>query len=174
MLIRHAPNDQCYIRYVPNKRNQSNVVALDEAERRFIDDMARLLVPWGVPLTAARVYGYLLLSPSPASLDRISDDLQVSKSSASVAARLLEMFTLVRRHGVRGSRRVMYEASDNYEGMLTAQNRMLASGAELLTAGARSVRSETTRTRLSEMAEFYEATLESMESLLRHWRARRR
>jgi DNA-binding transcriptional regulator GbsR (MarR family) len=159
---------------VPNKRNQSGAVALDEAERRFIDDMARLLVPWGVPRTAARVYGYLLLSPAPVSLDHLSEDLQVSKSSASVAARLLEMYTLVRRHGVRGSRRVLYEASDNYEGMLTAQNRMLQSGAELLKAGARSTRSAATRTRLEEMAEFYEVTLEAMESLLRRWRARRR
>jgi DNA-binding transcriptional regulator GbsR (MarR family) len=155
-------------------RNKPSSEVLGEAERRFIQDLTRLLVPWGVPHTAARVYGYLLLSHEPVSLDRLSDDLQVSKSSASVAARLLEMFTLVRRHGVRGSRRVLYEASDNYEGMLTAQNRMLASGADLLKAGARSVASDATRARLDEMAEFYEATLEAMESLLRHWRARRR
>lgn len=159
---------------MPNKRNQSNAVALDEAEHRFIDDIARLLVPWGVPQTAARVYGYLLLSPAPVSLDRIGEELQVSKSSASVAARLLEMYTLVRRHSVRGSRRVLYEASDNYEGMLTAQNRTLESGAELLKAGARATGSAVTRARLEEMAEFYRATLEAMESLLRSWRAGRR
>jgi DNA-binding transcriptional regulator GbsR (MarR family) len=165
----------CYILYVPNKANKAPVaLALDEAERRFIDDVARLLVPWGVPQTAARVYGFLLLSPSPVSLDQISHDLQVSKSSASVAARLLELYTLVHRQGVRGSRRVLYEASDNYEGMLTAQNRTLEAGAELLKAGARSARSATTRARLEEMAEFYAATRHAMESLLRDWRARRR
>jgi HTH-type transcriptional regulator, osmoprotectant uptake regulator len=155
-------------------RNNTSTEVLAEAERRFIADLARLLVPWGVPQTAARVYGYLLLSPEPVSLDRLSHDLQVSKSSASVAARLLEMYTLVHRHGVRGSRRVLYEASHNYEGMLTAQNRTLAFGADLLKAGARSVRSDATRARLNEMAEFYQATLDAMESLLRHWRARRR
>ena len=159
---------------MPNKRNLPNTAPLDEAGHRFIDDLARLLVPWGVPQTAARVYGYLLLSPTPVSLDRLSEDLQVSKSSASVAARLLEMYTLVRRHGVRGSRRVLYEASDNYEGMLTAQNRTLAAGADLLRAGARATTSDATRARLAEMAEFYEATQEAMESLLRDWRARRR
>src|ERR1700682_1192215 len=87
-------------------------------------------------------------------------DLEISKSSASVAARLLEMYTLVRRHGERGTRRVLYEASDNYEGMLTAQNRTLASGAELLKAGARAAASPTARARLEEMAEFYEVNLE--------------
>ena len=145
-----------------------------DAERRFVDDMARLLVPWGVPRTAARLYGYLLLSPEPVSLDRIMVDLEVSKSSASVAARLLEMYTLVRRNGQRGSRRVFYEASDNYEGMLTAQNRTLQSGAELFKAGARSATSPTARARLEEMAEFYEVNLEAMESALRRWRERKR
>jgi predicted transcriptional regulator len=163
---------ECYIRYVPNKTNHSAM--MDEAERRFIDDMARLLVPWGVPVTAARLYGYLLLSPEPVSLDRITEDLEVSKSSASVAARLLEMYTLVRRHSVRGSRRVLYEASDNYEGMLTAQNRMLQSGAELLKGAGRTARTPGVRARLSEMADFYEVTLDGMESVLRHWRSRRR
>jgi hypothetical protein len=163
-----------YIRYVPNKRDQLNPVALDEAARRFVDDMARLLVPWGVPLAAARLYGYLLLSPTPVSLDRISHDLQVSKSSASVAARLVEMYTLVRRHGVRGSRRLLYEASDNYIGMMTAQNRLLESGAELLRAGARSARSGVVRTRLHAMANFYDVALQAMETVLRQWRVRSR
>jgi DNA-binding transcriptional regulator GbsR (MarR family) len=44
-------------------------------QRRFIEDSARLLVPWGVPQTAARVYGYLLLLPEPVSLDRMTADL---------------------------------------------------------------------------------------------------
>jgi DNA-binding transcriptional regulator GbsR (MarR family) len=162
--------DVWYIRYVPNVAN-----ALSEAQRGFIEDVARLLVPWGVPHTAARLYGYLLLSAEPVSLDRITVDLQVSKSSASVATRLLEMYTLVRRHGERGSRRVLYAASDNYAGMLTAQNRTLQAGAELLKAGAQLPgASDTARARLEEMAEFYAVTLEAMESALRHWRERKR
>jgi predicted transcriptional regulator len=93
---------------------------------------ARLMVPWGVPQAVARLYGYLLLGAEPVSLDRIAADLEVSKSSASVAARLLEKYTLVRRHGERGSKRVLYDASDNYEGMLSGQNRLLEASAELL------------------------------------------
>jgi hypothetical protein len=155
---------------MPNNPNKGPA----EAERRFVDDVARLLVPWGVPQTAARLYGYLLLSPEPVSLDRIAADLEVSKSSASVAARLLEMYTLAHRHGQRGSRRVLYEASDNYEGMLTAQNRVLEAGAELLRAGARDVASGNARERLEAMADFYLVTREAMESALRRWRERKR
>ena len=146
---------------------------LSDAERRFVEDMARLLTPWGVPQTAARLYGYLLLRAEPVSLDRMAADLQISKSGASVAARLLEMYTMVRRHGQRGSRRVLYEASDNYKGMLTAQNRMLEAGAALLRAGARDVASGKARERLEEMADFYLVTRDAMEDVLRRWRAKR-
>jgi DNA-binding transcriptional regulator GbsR (MarR family) len=153
---------------MPNKSNKG----LTERDRRFIEDVARLLVPWGVPQTAARLYGYLLLSAEPVSLDRMTADLEISKSSASVAARLLEQYTLARRHGERGSKRVLY--SDNYEGMLTQQNRLLDALAELLRAGAGATASATARDRLEEMAEFYLVTREAMESALRSWRERRR
>ena len=155
---------------MPNKSNKAQT----EAKRRFIEDVARLLVPWGVPQTAARLYGYLLLSAEPVSLDRITTDLEISKSSASVAARLLEQYTLARRHGERGSKRALYEASDNYEGMLTEQNHLLNALADLLRAGAGAVSSKTTRDRLEEMARFYLATREAMELALQRWRTRRR
>jgi DNA-binding transcriptional regulator GbsR (MarR family) len=159
-----------YVRNVPNKSNKG----LTERDRRFIEDVARLLVPWGVPQTAARLYGYLLLSAEPVSLDRMTTDLEISKSSASVAARLLEQYTLARRHGERGSKRALYEVSDNYEGMLTQQNRLLDALADLLRAGAGATASATTRDRLDQMAEFYVVTRQAMEAALRSWRERRR
>lgn len=141
-------------------------------ERRFIEDVARLLVPWGVPQTAARLYGYLLLSAEPVSLDRITSGLEISKSSASVAARLLEQYTLARRHSERGSKRALYGVSDNYEGMLTEQNRLLDALAALLRTGATAAASEATRDRLEEMAEFYLAIREAMDSALHRWRTK--
>jgi predicted transcriptional regulator len=164
------PSLMSYIRDMPNIAN----VGPGDAERRFVDDVARLLTPWGVPQTAARLYGYLLLCPDPASLDQISADLEVSKSSASVAARQLEMYTMVRRHGQRGTRRVLYEVSDNYEGTVTAQNRMLEVGAALLKTGASDVASGKVRDRLAEIADFYLVTHDAMESALRQWREGRK
>jgi len=146
---------------------------LVETERRFIEDVARLMVPSGVPPTAARLYGYLLLSAEPLSLDRITFDLEVSKSSASVAARLLEKYTLARRYGERGSKRALYEVSDNYEQMLTEQSRLLQALADQLKAGVSIAASDTVRNRLKEMVEFYLATRQTMESALQHWHTRR-
>jgi DNA-binding transcriptional regulator GbsR (MarR family) len=158
-----------YIRKMRNKANKG----LSEAERRFTEDVAQLLVPWGVPQTAARLYGYLLLSAGPAGLDSITAHLGISKSSASVAARLLEQYMLVRRLGERGSKRVLYEVSENYEGIVTAQNRLMETMADLFRAGARSVAPASAGQRLEDMAEFYLMMREAMDAALRRWRQRR-
>lgn len=152
-----------------NKANKG----LSTARRRFTEDVARLLMPWGVPQAAARLYGYLLLNAEPVSLDRIAAELGISKSSASVAARLLEQYTLVRRRGERGSKRALYEVSENYEGMLAEQNRLLEVLAELLRSGATTAASGSARDRLKEMAEFYLVTRDAMELALRRWRQKR-
>jgi HTH-type transcriptional regulator, osmoprotectant uptake regulator len=154
---------------MPNKSNGG----LTGAQRCFIEDVARLLTPWGVPQTAARLYGYLLLFPEPVSLDRMTADLEVSKSSASVAARLLEKYRLALRHSERGSKRVLYEVSQNYDGMLTEQNRLLDGLVETLKSGASAVALGRARNRLLEMAEFNLAIRQAMEAALQSWRARR-
>ncbi|ETR77332.1 transcriptional regulator [Afipia sp. P52-10] len=149
--------------------NKSN-----QAQHRFIEDMTRLLVPWGVPTTAARIYGYMLLAPAPVSLDQMADDLQISKSSASVAARLLEKYTLAYRQRVRGSKRVLYAVSDNYEAMLTEQNRLLDAMAALLQRGAETAASPVARTRLNAMGGFYLTVKSAMSSALKRQRAKER
>lgn len=154
---------------MPNIGN--NVLA--KPSQVFIEDVTRLLMPWGVPQAAARLYGYLLLRANPASLDQITADLEISKSSASVAARLLEMYTLVRRHGERGSKRALYTVSDNYEGILDEQKRMLYAMGELLKTGARIAASSLAQQRLQVMAEFYRVIFDAMETALENWRVRK-
>jgi DNA-binding transcriptional regulator GbsR (MarR family) len=154
---------------MPNIANKEN----RQMRERFIRGMAQLLVPLGVPQTAARLYGYLLLSEAPVSLDRIMADLEISKSTASVAARLLEMYTLVRRSGQRGSRRVLFEASEDYNGMINTQKRALDQLTALIREGARNSSSKKTRERLRTMAEFYIVNRNAMESAQQEWSARR-
>jgi DNA-binding transcriptional regulator GbsR (MarR family) len=158
-----------YIRYVPNIQNTASI----KGSQLFIEDMARLLMPWGVPQVAARLYGYLLLRGMPTSLDQITVDLEISKSSASVAARLLEKYTLARRHGESGTKRAWYAVSENYQGILNEQKRMLHAMADLLQTGARTAASEAAAQRLEVMSEFYETILAGMESALQKWGKRK-
>src|SRR5580704_17705092 len=114
--------------------NMSNKPPKDA--HRFVEDVARLLIPWGVPPVAARLYGYLLLCPRPISLEQITEDIEISKSSASVAAPLLETYTLARRHSEPGTKRALYAVADDYEAMMQQQNRLLDALAGQLNAGA--------------------------------------
>lgn len=151
---------------MPNKSNE-------KAAGEFIEDVARQLTPLGVPAVAARLYGYLLLAPEPVSLDAIAADLQVARSTAFVAARLLEQYMLARRIGQRGTKRVLYEASDNYEAMLVVQNRLLENLAEVFDRGS-GVAAAPARERLVEVAEFYRVIRRAMDEALEAWRAARR
>jgi DNA-binding transcriptional regulator GbsR (MarR family) len=144
-----------------------------ENRQHFIQDIARILVPSGVPETAARLYGYLLLSESPVSLDEMVAELQVSKSTASVAARQLEMYTLARRQSQRGTRGILYEASDDFDGILKAQMRYMGQLTELLRQGARKTRNKATRNRLGVMADFYLLNRNALELALREWATRK-
>ena len=90
-----------------------------------------------------------------------------------MAARLLEKYTLVRRHGVSGSKRALYAASDNYDGILNEQKRMLLSIADLLQVGTRTTATDSAAQRLEVMSEFFETILEGMESAFQKWSERR-
>jgi DNA-binding transcriptional regulator GbsR (MarR family) len=142
--------------------------------QRFVEDMARLLMPWGVPPIAARLYGHLLLCPYPVSLDQITEDLGISKSSASVAARLLESYRLARRHSEPGTKRALYAVADDYEAMMQQQNRLLDALAEQLNAGAGIVPSQEVNARLGEMAKFYRVMRGAMEDAMGRWKRGRR
>lgn len=150
---------------MPNMSKQSK-----KGEQCFIDDIARLLLPWGVPPVAARLYGYLLLCPHPVSLDEITRDLSISKSSASVAARLLESYTLARRHREAGTKRALYAVAEDYESMIQRQNRLLEALAAQLNAGAGIAASKRVSARLEEMAEFYRVMRGAVEDAMRRWK----
>jgi len=144
-----------------------------KAERQFVEDVARLLMPWGVPAVAARLYGYLLLCPRPVSLDQITEDLGISKSSASVAARLLESYKLARRHREPGTKRALYAVADDYEAMIRQQNQLLDALADQLNAGVRVVTSKSVSARLEEMADFYRVMRSAMEDAMGLWKRSR-
>ena len=134
--------------------NMSNN-GLSAEQRRFIDDMSALQVPWGMQPGTANLYAFLLLCDEPVTLDTIAATLGMAKSSASVAARSLEQFGLARRHAEPGSKRLRYGASDSYSGFLVAQARLLDDIGRLADSRAGEVARGETLRRLRYMASFY-------------------
>lgn len=144
---------------------------LSPNQRRFVDEWAALFALMAVPLPAGRLFGYLLLRPTPASLDDIVADLELSKGSASMTARLLEKHGLAVRHSVPGSKRALYSAPANHAGLILEQAKLLGAMGRLLNKAAPVVASGVVTERLSSIAEFYLAMRDAFEGAVQSFEA---
>lgn len=79
---------------------------------RFLDRMAVLFEEDGLSPTSGRIFGRLLLSAEPLSLDELAADIGVSKAGASTETRVLERRGVIERVSRPGSRRVYHQVVD--------------------------------------------------------------
>ncbi len=146
---------------------------LDQARQRFVDDFGQVFVRYGLTLTFGRVFGLLLLSDDPLSLDDLAAQLGVSKSGTSVAARDLERLGVARRLGTPGSRRVLYEANDNLEPIFEAQFARIRHQLTNLQRAEPLLGQGRAKERLDEMKELHEFWLRESDGIMERWRQRR-
>ena len=135
-------------------------------EHHFIDHVATLLVPWGMPQTIGRVYGYLLLQTEPVSLDQIVDELELSKSTASVSARQLVDSKLAKRHAVRSSKRILFSATDKYDELYAAHCALLGEIGMVMKKAADEVATGIASRRLRDMSRFLIQIRKTIEGVL--------
>jgi hypothetical protein len=166
-----APTQRRYDLYV---RMKQNLVRTDTVRHQFIDDLGQTMVSWGLSRTTGRVYAYLLLRSTPASLDEMSDELDIAKSGASVASRQLVAIGLARVVGARGSRRILQEALLDPEAIMAARNAQTRLFADRLRQGAHAAGPGQARRRLEEMAGIVEDLAAELPALVRRVRERRR
>jgi hypothetical protein len=139
---------------------------LSPHDEAFLDAMAMLMAPWGWVRPVGRIYAYLLLREEPATLDEIAADLGMSKSNASVAARMLEQFGNARRHSVPGSRRITYSAPDVVSGPFASKTELLDRIVRLLAANHAIGRTDEVNARLATMGRFYEDMREAVQGVI--------
>lgn len=135
----------------------------------FIEAVALHLQGQGVPRTTGRVFGLLLLRPDAASLDEITEELGISKASASTGARYLERLGLVERVPRPGARKDFYRLVDDPARTLVLHVDPLREMGEILQQGIKAVpgtRAEV-RTRLNRMAQVHREATGFLEKLLR-------
>ncbi|GGN52407.1 hypothetical protein GCM10011349_25920 [Novosphingobium indicum] len=134
--------------------------------RRFLDEFVTLLAGWNMPANAAQVYGFLLLQSEPASLDEMAKELEISKSNACKAAKLLETAGHIRRVGERGSKRVLYVAREDFGTPFLLRTASLGALNRLMeTRGAKLADPEAVR-RIEELASFYGTMQSAMEQII--------
>jgi len=146
---------------------------VNKAQRGFVEGFGHLYARYGVSITFGRLFGLLLVSDGPLSLDDIADILSISKSGASVAARELERAGVIKRHGTPGSRRIVYEAVDDMEPTFTATFMGVRDSLNLLKREETSLAEGKGKHRVREMRELHEFWLRESEGILERWRNRR-
>lgn len=75
-----------------------------------VEGIGRLAKYFGFAEVIGRLYGTLLMSPEPLSLDDLVHQLEISKGSVSMNMRSLERWGMAKEVWVRGERKKYYEA----------------------------------------------------------------
>ena len=139
---------------------------LSDDQRRFIDEFVTLLAGWNMPANGAQVYGFLLFQNQPASLDEIAEALEISKSNACKAAKMLEEKGHIRRVGERGTKRVLYVAREDFGTPFLIRTASLGALNRLMeTRGARSADGAASE-RIASLASFYATMQTAMEQII--------
>ena len=141
--------------------------ALTQDKSRFIEDVVAQLVPWGMPQMSARIYAYLLVHSQPQSLDELATGLDISKSTASVAARVLEGHMVIRRQSEKGTKRFRYVVCSSSAGLLTAKSAFMGEFGSLLVNRAESVASGDAVARMQAIGRFHLAMREAIDVLIK-------
>src|SRR5690606_13873268 len=100
----------------PAAGGQSEDATLAAVRDSMLVGLGQLSDYFGFSKTMGQLYGALLLSDSPLSLDDFVEQLDISKANASINLRTLENLGIVRQVWVRGGsgRRKYYEAETDF------------------------------------------------------------
>ncbi len=101
----------------PDKNGiQSHDINLQAVQDSMLDGLGQLASYFGFSKVMGQLYGALMLSSIPLSLDDLVELLDISKASVSMNLRTLEHLGMVRQVWVkgRGDRRKFYEAETDF------------------------------------------------------------
>jgi HTH-type transcriptional regulator, glycine betaine synthesis regulator len=89
--------------------------SLSRTRLEVIEAFARICQLLGIPRSLGQIYGLLYLAPDPLSLDQISDQLGISKASASTGTRQLTAWGGIREVWVPGERRDHFQIEPEFD-----------------------------------------------------------
>lgn len=141
---------------------------------RFIERMGVVAEEEGIPRICGRLLGLMLLEGGPLGFDDVAERLQVSRSSVSTNARLLETRGIIERTGLPGDRHTYYRlAEDPYGQMLatTLRRKRRMTRVVIEALDALPPDDVDARGRLERMRRFHEIVIQNLESVIEEWTA---
>jgi DNA-binding transcriptional regulator GbsR (MarR family) len=153
-----------------NKRNG----AVADPRLEAAEDIGRAYAKYGLTLSVGRVFGLLLASNEPLSLDEIAETLGISKSGASVAARDLERIAVVHRLATPGSKRVLYQATDEMAATFDGTIARVRDSLGVMSRAEARLGPGKAKRRMREMVEVHDFWLREMDGIKERWGRRRK
>jgi DNA-binding transcriptional regulator GbsR (MarR family) len=154
----------------------SHDINLYAVQESMLDGLGQLAAYFGFSKVMGQLYGALLLSADPLSLDDLVELLDISKASVSMNLRTLEHMGMVRQVWVRGQsgRRKFYEAETDFWQIISnilAGREMRDLDRALTVMDDNTVRLEKSMATMSEddkkLAELYLERMAQMQALFR-------
>lgn len=93
--------------------------ALQAAHLSVLEGLGKLASHFGFNRVMGQLYGALLLSPDPLSLDDLMSQLGISKAGVSTHIRALEHMGIVREVWIKDNRRKYYKAESDFLRIVT-------------------------------------------------------
>ncbi|WP_158738234.1 GbsR/MarR family transcriptional regulator [Alteribacillus sp. YIM 98480] len=97
-----------------NKKNSYEWEKLQNTRHHFISVMAQNMGLYGISETNGRLYGTVLFSEAPMTLDSMSKALEMSKTSMSTGVRALSDACMLSRVWEKGVRKDLYQTEDDW------------------------------------------------------------
>jgi DNA-binding transcriptional regulator GbsR (MarR family) len=161
----------------PDKNGiQSHDMNLQAVQDSMLDGLGQLASYFGFSKVMGQLYGALMLSAEPLSLDDLVELLDISKASVSMNLRTLEHLGMVRQVWVkgRGDRRKFYEAETDFWQIISnilAGREMRDVSRALSVMDDNAARLSNSMSKMSEadqeLAKLYLERMEQMQSLFR-------
>jgi DNA-binding transcriptional regulator GbsR (MarR family) len=140
------------------------------AEARFVERMGQIMENDGLTRIAGRIFGHLLLSSEPKSLEDLATALQASKGSISQDTRLLERVGALERVTHAGDRRVFYQIGDRMmERVVALRLERFEQLRQAMSEGMEAASDEKVRARLNEFIDFHDHLLATMREARDRW-----
>ena len=149
----------------------------DRLKHEFVNRFGDAYKDFGLPVLMGRVVGLMLYSKDVISLDRMTDELQVSKGPVSQILRRLRDHNLVKRVWVGGDRKDYYEVVDHVflqafinQAQLLRRNLELAKDFEQKLKNNSDPELEHFKSRIDEMVQFNTKMQEYLGSFIDDWK----
>jgi DNA-binding transcriptional regulator GbsR (MarR family) len=141
------------------------------ALQRFVEELGLLWEQDGLPRTAGKIVGLLLVEDREFDSEELARRLQVSRGSVSTNARLLQIRGMLRPTSRPGDRRTYYQATNDYGRGFEKTLERLRHMVSLIEQTRKELppESERGRARLAEMQRFLQFVLPRATAILEDW-----